>query len=132
MLALSLGQNPGLPVGFSVRREEQVVFKDAALSCRLAALEEPVVRIDGRRHLLSMSFVRRLQQRVTQAESQGQVGTDTPRILKEVLKLVGFELAFDECAVWLKRAGGWAGDDVVGNGVPFGDRSDDGGVGVVE
>src|SRR5712691_8667183 len=81
-----------LPVGLSGKVELHDGSIGLAGEHSLAALIEPVMQADRRRNLGTGCLVRRLQQGVARAESQGKVGGHAPGILAIQLKLVGPEM----------------------------------------
>ena len=57
------------------------------------------MHVDGRRNLLAVGFVGRLEEGMAHAEGESQVGLDAPGVLQIVLELVGSEMAVDEGTV---------------------------------
>src|SRR5947209_17113629 len=60
--------------------EEQVIFEYSSLGRLRAPLQVPLAGVHGRRDLLTLRFIRGLQNAVPQPKGDRQVRTDTPRI----------------------------------------------------
>ena len=58
-------------------------------------VSKPLVEIGGGRDLLAVDLIRRLQQRMMQAEGERQIRPDTPRVLPVILEFVVLEIAIE-------------------------------------
>ena len=112
----------GRVVGFAGGSEGNDGFVDFALLRRGFTLLVPGIGIDSGRNLLAVGLIGGLEQGVTHAEGDGDVGAGVPGVLYVALPLVGVEVLTDWCARSKRRAGGRAGDRVV---VDVGQLGDD-------
>src|SRR5205814_9918861 len=119
-VGLLLGPVSRRMVDLAHRREQQIRFIDLALGGGPATLQIPFMGIHCRRNFLTLGFVGSLQKAMAQTERDGEVGANPPGVLKEVLRLVGFEMARYKRAVWLEGGAGGPIDHVIRARVPFG------------
>src|SRR4030095_13439289 len=83
-----------------IHREQWI--ERVALHHVLHARVEKVVQADAGVYLIAVVFVRRLEQRVAQAVSEGQVWLDAPGVLRVELQFVVAEMATDK-GTWRQK-----------------------------
>ncbi len=107
----------------SRRLEEKIRLIHLSLLRRGLSLQIPRMGIDRRSHLLALGLPGRLQNRVTQAERDGQVRLHPPCVLHVPLEFVGREMPVERRAIRQQSAGSRANQLIVIHGGEFGYRA---------